>query len=101
MIMRLWHGWTTNENADAYDQLVSTKILPAIHRIQGYQGAYLLRRPVEEGVEFITLTMWDSMDAVKEFDGGSGHTSVVPAEARAILSHFDDFAENFEYRLIP
>ncbi len=50
MIGRLWRGWTTTENADAYEELLRTRILPGIHRVDGYQGAYLLRRDVGEGV---------------------------------------------------
>ena len=69
MIGRLWRGWTTTENADAYEELLRTRILPGIHRVDGYRGAYLLRRDVDEGVEFTTLTFFESMDAVRAFAG--------------------------------
>ena len=44
MIARIWHGWTRPEDSEAYRQLLLTKILPAIHRVVGYRGAYLLHR---------------------------------------------------------
>jgi len=96
MIGRLWHGWTTREHADAYERLLVTKILPGIHRVDGYQGAYLLRRSVPEGVEFVTLTLFESMEAVRAFAGADHEVAVVPPEARALLSRFDDRSAHFD-----
>ncbi len=94
MIGRLWHGYTKPQNADAYERLLRTKILPGIHRIKGYQGAYLLRRDAQGEVEFITLTLWDSMDAVREF--AVGDHAVVPPEARELLSRFDEHSVHYD-----
>ena len=94
MIARVWHGWTRPENADAYQNLLRTKVLPGIHRIQGYRGAHLLRRNAGAEVEFITITLWDSMHAVDEFSGPKGH-AVVPLEAQKLLAHYD--AESLHY----
>ena len=88
MIARVWHGWTHPENADAYQNLLKTKVLPGIHRIKGYRGAHLLRRNDGAEVEFITITMWENMDAVKQFSGAEGH-AVVPPEAQKLLAHYD------------
>ncbi len=90
MIGRLWRGWTTTENADAYEELLRTRILPGIHRVDGYRGAYLLRRDVDEGVEFTTLTFFESMDAVRAFAGEEYEVAVVPPEARQLLTRFDE-----------
>ena len=96
MIGRLWHGWTTREHADAYERLLVTKILPGIHRVDGYQGAYLLRRNVAEGVEFVTLTLFESIDAVRAFAGADHEVAVVSPEARALLSRFDERSAHFD-----
>ena len=56
MIMRVWRGYTSPENADAYERLLKTEILPAIHRVSGYGGAWLLRRNNDAEVEFMTIT---------------------------------------------
>jgi heme-degrading monooxygenase HmoA len=96
MIARLWHGWTTRENACAYEQLLQTKVLPGIHRVAGYQGAYLMRRDVEEGVEFVTLTLFDSMEAVRAFAGADYPVAVVPPEARKLLARFDARSAHYE-----
>ena len=66
MIARLWHGWTSRENAGAYETLLRNKVLPGIHRVSGYGGAYLLKRAVPEGVEFVTITFFESLNAASE-----------------------------------
>jgi hypothetical protein len=101
VISRFWRGWTTSDNADAYEELLRTKILPGIHRIDGYKGAYLLRRDVEDGVEFVTLTLWESMDAVRAFAGEDYEVAVVPPEARALLSRFDQMSAHYETIIEP
>jgi hypothetical protein len=77
------------------------KILPGIHRVTGYKGAYLLRRDVEDGVEFVTLTLWESMDTIREFAGEDYETAVVPPEARELLSRFDQSSQHYETIIEP
>ncbi len=103
MISRIWHGWTTREHADAYERLLRSEILPGIAKrgIAGYRGAHLLRREVEDGVEFVTICWFDSLDAVREFAGDDYETSVVPPKARDLLSRFDDRSRHYETRLEP
>ena len=101
MIGRFWRGWTSAANADAYERHLTTRILPGIHRIEGYRGAYLLRRVVPEGVEFATLTLWDSMDAVRAFAGERVEVAVVPPEARALLARFDETSVHYEIVSAP
>ncbi len=101
MIARLWRGWTTPGKANAYEELLRAEILPGIHRISGYRGAYLLRRNMEDSVEFVTLTFWDSLDAVREFAGEEFEGAVVPQEARDLLSNFDRTSAHYDTILKP
>ncbi len=101
MIVRLWHGWTTRDNADSYEALLRREVLPGIHRIPGYKGAYLLRREAESEIEFVTVTLWDSMDAVRAFAGEDYEVAVVPPAARKLLSRFDPRSVHYEMRLAP
>lgn len=96
MITRLWHGWTTLENADAYEKLLRSEVLPGIHRVPGYRGASLLRRAVDDGVEFVTLTRFNSLDAVRAFAGEKYETAVVPPAARKLLARFDATSVHYE-----
>lgn len=104
MISRIWHGWTTPENADAYEDLLRREILPGIHRVPGYLGAYLLRREPEGSdgeVEFVTITRFESMEAVRAFAGDEGSPAVVPAAARTLLTRFDAHSAHYETVLEP
>ena len=99
MIGRIWHGWTAPENADAYEALLRSEILPGIDRINGFQGAHLLRRDAGDEVEFVTLTVFDSLDAVRAFAGEDYEVAVVPPEARELLAHFDERSAHYELRI--
>lgn len=103
MISRIWHGQTSRENAAAYEELLKGEILPGIasRRIRGLQGAHLLRRDVAEGVEFVTILWFESLDAVREFAGDDYEASVVPEKARRLLTRFDARAAHYETLLSP
>lgn len=101
MISRVWHGWTTREDADVYERLLRSEILPGIHRVDGYRGAYVLRRDVEDGVEFVTMTMFDSLDAVRAFAGEDYEVAVILPEARELLARFDERSAHYETVLGP
>lgn len=101
MIARIWRGWTSPGNAEAYRQLLLRKILPGIHRVPGYRGAYLLSRRHSNEAEFVTVTLWESMAAVKEFAGADSAHSVVPEEARRLLVRFDSHAEHYDGEWVP
>ena len=97
MISRIWHGRTTRENADAYEQLLRTEIFQGIaeRSIQGYRGIHLLRRDVDDGVEFVTIMWFDSLDAVRAFAGGDYEIAVVPPKARQLLAGFDSRSAHY------
>ncbi len=103
MISRIWHGWTTRENAAAYEALLRSEILPGIasRSIRGLQGAHLLRRDVPEGVEFVTILWFDTIEAVREFAGEDYEAAVVPEKARRLLTHFDARSQHYETVLAP
>jgi heme-degrading monooxygenase HmoA len=101
VIARLWHGWTTPGNAGAYEELLEREVLPAIDRIEGYRGAYVLRRDLAGDVEFVTLTLFDSLEAVRAFAGDDHEAAVVPEAARRLLSRFDERSAHYELVLAP
>ena len=92
MIARIWRGWTTPENADAYENIVRGQVIPGIEsrRIPGFGHIDLMRRAIGNEVEFVTVMWFDSIDAVKAFVGADHEAAHVPAAARAVLSRFDE-----------
>jgi antibiotic biosynthesis monooxygenase (ABM) superfamily enzyme len=100
MIYRIWHGWTTPENADAYQRIVQHEVFETIadKKIAGYRGIDLLRRDYGAGeVEFVTIMRFDSLDAVKRFMGADYERSFVPPQARAVLKRFDERAQHYDH----
>lgn len=100
MISRIWHGWTTPGNADKYEALLKEEIFVGIQNrhIRGFKHIQLLRRQVGTQVEFVTIMLFDSLDAVREFAGEDYEVAVVPEKARAVLSHFDERSQHYEVR---
>jgi heme-degrading monooxygenase HmoA len=100
MIARIWHGWTTHNNADNYEALLKQEIFVGIQnrRIRGFKNIQLLRREAGEEVEFVTIMLFDSLDSVREFAGENYEAAVVPERARAVLSHFDERSQHYEIR---
>ncbi|HUV74433.1 MAG TPA: antibiotic biosynthesis monooxygenase [Anaerolineae bacterium] len=101
MISRVWHGWTTPANADAYESLLQSEIFQGIQdrQIAGYQGIHLLRRSLEHEVEFVTIMWFDSIEAVRTFAGEDYEVAVVPPKARALLSRFDARSQHYEVKV--
>jgi antibiotic biosynthesis monooxygenase (ABM) superfamily enzyme len=103
MISRIWHGWTTPENADVYERIVSGEVLPGIaaREIPGFRGSHLLRRPLGDEVEFATIIWFDSIDDVRAFMGDDYAVAHIPPQARAVLSRYEDRARHYDVLLTP
>ena len=101
MISRVWHGWTTPANADAYEALLKSEIFTGIknRQIAGYRGIHLFRRNLGKEVEFVTVMWFDSMEAVRAFAGEDYEAAVVPPKARALLSRFDARSQHYEVKV--
>jgi heme-degrading monooxygenase HmoA len=100
MIARIWHGWTTPGKADQYESLLKTEIFVGIQNrhIPGFRSIQLLRRQCDEEVEFITIMLFESLNAVREFAGADYEVAVVPDSAKAVLSHYDQRSQHYEIR---
>jgi hypothetical protein len=99
MILRVWHGWTTSENAPKFEALMKEEIIPKIadhSKISGYKAIKLLRRIDGNEIEFLTIMSFESIEAVQQFAGFDLETAVVPQKAQELLKHFEERARIFE-----
>lgn len=101
MIARLWKGWTTRDNANAYESLLREKVLPGLQRIDGYRGGYVLRQDGNDEVEFAVLNLFDSLEAVRAFAGPDYTVAVFEPEARLLLSKVEPIARHYEVKATP
>ena len=100
MICRIWHGYTTRQNADAYEQLLKNEIFTEIKekQIEGYKDIELLIRQTAEEVEFVTIMHFISIEAVKQFAGEDHEKAVVPLKAQKLLKRYDDRSVHYEVK---
>lgn len=100
MIARIWHGYTTPVNADVYESLLRTEIFHGIEgrKINGFRSIQLLRRPLQDEVEFITIMWFENWNAVKEFAGEEYEKAVVPDKAQQLLKRFDAASRHYEVK---
>ena len=102
MIARVWRGWTAGDDADAYERFLRTALFPEVARLDGFGGAHILRRPAPDGeVEFVTVTLFASIDAVRAFAGDDYETPVIEPEAQRLLSHYEDRAVHYDAAFVP
>ncbi len=96
MVMRVWHGFTTPENADGYESHLKPEVLPGISKVPGYLGAYFVRRNLQNEVEFVTILLWESLAAIRDFAGPDYEVAIIPADRLKYLSHWDERAAHYE-----
>ena len=95
---RVWHGWTTKENADRYQEILSNVVLPGIEakKIPGFQKIEVLRIELAAEVEFVTIMTFESLQNVIDFQGVDYQKSYVPDAARKVLKRWDQEALHYE-----
>ena len=89
MISRQWRGIARPEHADEYIEHLRRDTFPQLARIAGFVDASILQRPVERGVEFLVVTRWRSLDAIRKFAGADVETAVVPENVRRMMLDYD------------
>ncbi len=99
-IKRIWHGWTTKENAEKYQSILKKEVLPSIEakKIPGYKKIEVLKIELQNEVEFITIMTFESLQNVKDFQGDDYKMSYVPDAAQKVLKRWD--FESTHYDLI-
>jgi|SRR5579871_2963537 len=98
MIARIWHGYTKPQNADAYEAKLKPELLPGMSKIPGYRGGIVLRRAVNDEIEFITIMVWDSLEALRAVAGDHYELAIIPEDRLQYLSHYDKESVHFEIR---
>lgn len=97
MVARIWHGYTKlGHDADSYEAMLKPELLPRLSKVKGFKGSYLLRRAAGNEVEFITIMLMESLDAIRAVAGEDYETAVVPQERKQYLSRYDAKAKHYE-----
>jgi heme-degrading monooxygenase HmoA len=85
VITRMWRGWTRCDQADRYEEHYRGEVVADLRQVPGFRGARLLRRTIGDETEFVSLTFFEDLDAVRSFAGSDCETAIVAEEARKVL----------------
>jgi heme-degrading monooxygenase HmoA len=96
MISRHWRGVAKPEEADNYIHHLRNDTFPKLEKISGFVSASILRRSTAKGTEFLIVTTWQSIEAIRQFAGASVHTAVVPLEVQAMMVKYDREVVHYE-----
>jgi len=96
MISREWRGVAKAARADAYVEHLRTETFPAIAKIPGFLGASILRRTLSQGVEFLVVTRWASLSAIRAFAGEDAERAVVPPKVQDMMVEYDRIVRHYE-----
>lgn len=100
MILRIWNGYTTKENAASYEKLLETEIATMIAQkeIKGYRRMQILRRELEDETQFTTIMWFEEIQSIIDFMGEDYEVAHIPEIAKAVLSRYDKRSVHHELR---
>jgi heme-degrading monooxygenase HmoA len=101
MISRQWRGLARSQSADAYVEHLQNETFPAIAKLPGFVRATILRRALPAGVEFLIVTEWESLDAIRAFAGSDVQAAVVPAKVQDMMIEYDPVVKHYEVLGLP
>jgi heme-degrading monooxygenase HmoA len=99
VITRMWRGWARSDQADRYEQHYRCEVMATLRQVRGFRGARLLRRTLGEETEFVSVTLFEDLDAIRSFAGPDHETAVVAGKARNVLIRFDERVGHYETAL--
>ncbi len=96
MISRQWRGLARSSDAERYVRHLREETIPLLRSIRGFVDAAILRRPVAQGVEFLVVTRWHSMEAIEQFAGAVPDVAVVPENVQRMMIEYDRTVRHYE-----
>jgi heme-degrading monooxygenase HmoA len=96
VIIREWRGRAAKSNSEAYPKHFRSNVFPELREVPEFLGTHLGRRNLNENIEFLVLTKWQSIDAIRAFAGDDIGGAVVEPGAIAALLDFDHRVQHYE-----
>jgi heme-degrading monooxygenase HmoA len=96
MISRHWRGLAKTAHAEAYVEHLRAQTFPTLNTIPGFVSASILRRALPQGVEFLVVTQWVSLDSIHAFAGDNAETAVIPPKVHDMMVEYDRTVRHYE-----
>lgn len=101
MVIRTWRGSTTQADADRYLDYLKDTGLKEYRRTPGNQGVFVLRRSIDDRAEFLLISLWDSIEAVRAFAGPNHDKAVFYPKDNEFLVEFDRDVRHYDVLVKP
>ena len=95
MISRHWLGIAKKERAGEYILHLQNDTFKKIKNIEGYISSRILQREVKEGIEFLIITEWESIEAIRQFAGEQFNIAVVPELVKEIMIKYEHKVKHY------
>jgi heme-degrading monooxygenase HmoA len=96
MISRHWTGLAKKDKAPEYLIHLKTDTFRQLKQLDGFISASILKRELDEGIEFLIITEWKTLDSIKQFAGDHYEKAVVPAIVQSMMIRYDAKATHYE-----
>jgi heme-degrading monooxygenase HmoA len=96
VIARVWRGWTSEDDSDAYHRYMRETGVRGLRGTRGNRGVYMLRRVAGGRAEFVVLSLWDSMDGIRAFAGDDPERAVFYPDDERYLVEREERVTHFE-----
>jgi hypothetical protein len=77
-------------------QHLRNETFPALRKLRGFVSASIHSRPLNDGLEFIVITLWNTLEDIVLFAGAEIEVAVVPPKAAAMMLDYDGRCRHFE-----
>jgi heme-degrading monooxygenase HmoA len=96
MIIREWRCRARQADSAKYPDYFRKQLIEELRTVPGFLGASLCRRDSGEFVEFLVLSRWASMEAIRAFAGVNPDNAVIDTGAMATVATYDDKVRHYE-----
>src|SRR5688572_9383281 len=95
MISRHWIGTVKSERVEDYIKHLDASVIPNLSQTNGLRNCYYLKREVKEGMEFLIVTEWDTVDAIIAFAGKDYEQAVIDPYAKSLMVSYDEKVRHY------
>jgi heme-degrading monooxygenase HmoA len=95
-VARLWRGRTLASKADEYQAYLFASGVPKIRETPGNLGVTVMRRADGKQTEFLVISIWESIDAIKRFAGKDYEKAVILDRDREYLLEVEPNVQHYE-----
>ena len=96
MIARIWRGAVRADDAAAYASYIQQTGVEGYQKTPGNHGAWVLRRTEGDQAEFVTVSFWESREAIESFAGQDIENAVFYPEDERFLVERDLTVRHYE-----